>query len=76
MANDKAKKDTLTHRVSQTQKQIDHLNAEISKVQAMIDDPNNTNDAELEVLLNDAVNSLNSQIAKMAKLTGTTVPVI
>lgn len=69
------KKDKLAMRAKNTQRQIDHLNAEIVKIQAAIDDPDNTDDAELEAALAEAQQSLVNQSAKLAKITGSVPPV-
>jgi predicted nucleic acid-binding Zn-ribbon protein len=76
MAKDKIKKDSMTKRVENTTRQIAHLQAEIPKIQALIDDPDNTDDVELEADLAELQQSLQDQMAKLAKLTGSTVPTV
>jgi len=76
MAKDKAKQDKLAKQIKNCQRQIDHLSAEIVKIQAKIDDPNNTDDDVLAVELAEAVESLADQNKKMARLTGSVPPVV
>ena len=70
------KKDRLAKQVGNCQRQIDHLSAEIVKLQAKIDDPDNTDDEVLEAAMAEAVQSLADQNAKMARLTGSIPPVV
>ena len=74
MSREKAKIDSLTTRKRNCQRAIDHLNAEMLLLQSQIDDPNNSNDAELEAVLAKAEESLFDQLKKMAKLTNSAVP--
>jgi uncharacterized protein YlxW (UPF0749 family) len=76
MAKDKVKQNNMTKRVQNTQRQVTHLQSEAVKIQALIDDPSNTDDAELEAALAECEQSLQDQLAKLAKLTGSTVPTL
>ena len=74
MAKDQAKKDRFAKQIANCQKQIDHLTAEAQKLQTMIDDPNNTDDDVLQAELDEVVQSIADQNAKMARLTGSQPP--
>jgi len=68
------KQDKLNKQVKNCQRQIDHLTDEMAKLEEAIANPDNTDDAELEVALAEATKSLADQNAKMARLTGSTPP--
>ena len=70
----KANQARLAKQVKNCKRQIAHLTDEMEKLQAKIDDPSNTDDAELQVELDEAAASLVEQNAKLAKLTGSVVP--
>jgi hypothetical protein len=66
---DKVKKDRVAKQTQMTTKTITHLQAQIAKIQAKADDPNDTTpDEELVAAMDEAVKSLADQEAKLERL--------
>jgi len=74
MAKDRARADRLAKQASNCQRQITHLESEMTKVQMMINDPNNADDNELQAQLDAMTASMADMTKKLVKVTKSTAP--